>query len=121
VNRAAILSKAASAARDLAEALSELAGESDVEGGVPGTYDSRHRPPRTSRRRFAELCRAGRVAGAYREGRDWVCTREAWHASRARALASSVASNAAPSSLVDRADELLRRNALRMLDQRRRR
>jgi hypothetical protein len=119
MNRPAILSKAASAARDLADALAELARASDAEGGVPGTYDSTHRPPRTSRRRFAELCRSGRVAGAYREGREWVCTREAWHASRARAQGPRAGSNAAPPSLVDRADELLRRHTLRLLDQRR--
>jgi hypothetical protein len=42
-----------------------------------------HLPPRTSRRRFAEICRSGRVQGAYRDGRIWVCIREAWHSARA--------------------------------------
>ena len=42
------------------------------------------RAPGVSRRTHNETLRSGRVAGAYRDGREWVCTREAWFAARAR-------------------------------------
>ena len=47
-------------------------------------YTSLDLPPACSRRRFAELCRGGRVVGALRNGNVWTCSRAAWDASRRR-------------------------------------
>jgi hypothetical protein len=113
VSRVAILAKAATAAHDLANALAELASAGDAPHGSSAFYDSTHLPPRTTRRRFAELCRSGRVAGAYREGRNWVCSCDAWHAVRARRPRTTPASDGAP-ALAERVDELLRRRGLRL-------
>lgn len=56
-----------------------------VLGDLPSCYTSEDRPHRVSRRAFRERCRAGVVVGARREGKLWICSREAWHASRASA------------------------------------
>lgn len=61
------------------ELVDELRGEDSAD-----SYSSGCLPPRTSRRRFAEVCRSGRVVGARREGRDWICLREEWHQARSR-------------------------------------
>jgi hypothetical protein len=117
MNPPAPFTKAVAAARELAEALAELARESDrAPGPAADIYDSAHLPPRTSRRWFAEICRSGRVDGATQEGRVWVCSPEAWHAARARKNrdAGPVRTEAAP-SLVTRADALLERSGLRLL------
>jgi hypothetical protein len=76
------------------------------------TYSSHDRPPRTTRRRFAELCRSGRVVGARRDGRDWVCSRDAWHAARVRKVAPPLP---ATTSLDAKADALLARAGLRVV------
>ena len=116
MNRAGPIAKAAAAARELAEALAELARESAPGPGAADSYDSAHLPPRTSRRRFAEICRSGRIEGATQEGRIWVCPREAWHAVRARrARGANAGLAAAAPSLVARADALLERSGLRLL------
>lgn len=116
MNRPGPIAKVAAAARELAEALSELARESERAPGATDSYDSAHLPPRTSRRRFAEICRSGQVDGATLEGRLWVCSREAWHTARARKTHSGDAALAeiAP-SLVARADALLERSGLRLV------
>ena len=84
------------------------------------TYDSRNLPPRTSRRRFAEILRSGRVLDARREGRDWTCSRAAWEAARRRTptLTLTPATTSArlePRSLDTRAAELLGRAGLRVV------
>jgi hypothetical protein len=81
-------------------------------------YDSRRLPPRCSRRRFAEVCRSGRVADARCEGRDWTCSRAAWEAARSRRPALAITSTATPSeprSLEARADALLAKAGLRVV------
>ncbi len=50
-------------------------------------------PPGTSARTFREVCRTGRVQGARREGRQWVCGRDAWHAARASKPAKAPVAN----------------------------
>jgi hypothetical protein len=115
MSRAVFMAKAAAAARDLADALATLAQEGEVNSSRPDVYDSGHLPPRTSRRRFAELCRSGRIGGAYREGRDWVCPRSSWHSSRMVGTRVAPPMPESDSALVERADELLRRRGLRIL------
>ena len=61
------ITKVAAAARELAEALAELARESERTPAAADVYDSIHPPPRTSRRRFAEICRSGQADGAAQE------------------------------------------------------
>ncbi len=78
-------------------------------------YDSRNLPPRCSRRRFAEVCRSGRVADAQREGRDWTCSREAWAAARSRKTSARATEAPAARSLDVRADQLLARAGLRFV------
>jgi hypothetical protein len=78
-------------------------------------FDSKHLPPRCSRRRFAEVCRSGQVADARREGRDWTCSREAWEAARSRKTSARPAATLAPTTLDERADALLARNGLRVV------
>jgi hypothetical protein len=78
------------------------------------TFDSRNLPPRTSRRRFAEVCRAGRVADARREGRDWTCSRAAWEAARRRGPKPSDTTPHEP-SLDMQADDLLAASGLRIV------
>jgi hypothetical protein len=85
-----------------------VAGERD-------TYTSRDLPRRCSRRRFAELCRSGVVSGARRDGREWVCSREAWEAARTRAPAHSTRNPSKPTSLDAKADALLARSGLRIV------
>jgi hypothetical protein len=116
MNSRAHLAQAAAAARGLAEALGELAKDVPVLDADADTYDSTRLPPRTSRRRFAELCRSNRIPGAHQEGKVWVCPREAWHATRSRRTpgAATAPAEAAP-SLLERADGLLERSGLRLL------
>jgi hypothetical protein len=78
-------------------------------------YSSRELPPRCSRRRFAELCRSGRVPGARREGRDWTCSREAWEAARSHKPGRRAPEPPPSDSLVERADALLARARLRRI------
>ena len=117
MNSRAHLAQAAAAARGLAEALGALAKDApglDADANAD-TYDSTRLPPRTSRRRFAELCRSNRILGAHQEGKVWVCPREAWHAARARRTPGAATADAAPApSLLERADSLLERNGLRL-------
>ena len=49
-------------------------------GAVPYTFD--HLPPGVSRRTFREAC--AQITGAFKDGRAWVCPRDAWHAARSR-------------------------------------
>lgn len=76
-----------------------------------GTYDSRNLPPRCTRRRFAEVCRSGRAEGARRDGRDWLCSRDAWHAAREPSKRSEPTRRA----LSDQANALLARSGLRVV------
>jgi hypothetical protein len=115
MSRGVFMAKAAAAARDLADALAKLAQEGEVNSSRPDVYDSENLPPRTSRRRFAELCRSGRIAGAYREGRDWVCPRSSWHSSRHVGTRAAPTTPERDSLLVERADALLHRRGLRVL------
>jgi hypothetical protein len=108
------MAQAAAAARDLAQALASLAEVRDSEPASRDTYDSEHLPPRTSRRRFTELCRSGRVVGAFRDGRHWVCSHDAWRARRARPTPVRPEPEA-PAELSARAQALLRRSGLRPL------
>ena len=78
-------------------------------------YDSHNLPPRCSRRRFAEVCRSGRIADAQREGRDWTCSRRAWEEARSRKAPARPAAPPAPTSLNARADALLARSGLRVV------
>jgi len=114
MNSRAHLAQAAAAARGLAEALGELAKDVPVLDADANTYDSTRLPPRTSRRRFAELCRSNRIPGAHQEGKVWVCPREAWHATRSRRTRGAAEAAPAP-SLLERADGLLERSGLRVL------
>lgn len=99
----------------LSAVMDELAGRVAVRlltlrGGE--TYSSCDLPPRCSRRRFAELCRSGRVGDAHREGRDWICSRDAWHAARARKPATPQPQERCLSA---KADALLARSGLRVV------
>jgi hypothetical protein len=77
-------------------------------------YDSLNLPPHTTRRRFAEVCRSGRVDDARRAGRAWECSRVAWEEARTRRPNSSPP---APQrkALDAQADELLGRAGLRIV------
>ena len=115
MNSRAHLAQAAAAARGLAEALSALAKDApalDVDGN---TYDSTRLPPRTARRRFAELCRSKGIPGAHQEGKVWVCPREAWHAMRSRRR-EGVAASKQPVAPEQSVDALLARQRLRLID-----
>jgi hypothetical protein len=79
------------------------------------TYDSRNLPPRTSRRRFAEVCRSGRVEDARREGRDWVCSRATWEATRKCQATPRQVAPSPPQPLSEQADRLLARAGLRVV------
>jgi hypothetical protein len=77
------------------------------------TYSSTALPANCTRRRFAELCRSGRVIGARRDGSIWVCSRVSWEAARRRSPRAN--DLAAPTtSTRERVDDLLRRNGLRI-------
>jgi len=115
MNSRAHLAQAAAAARGLAEALGELAKDVPVLDADANTYDSTRLPPRTSRRRFAELCRSNRIPGAHQEGKVWVCPREAWHATRSRRREGVVASKP-PMAPEHSVDALLARQGLRLID-----
>jgi hypothetical protein len=115
MKRSTTIAKAAAAARELANALAELASETEASGERAECYDSQQLPPRTSRRRFAELCRSGRVPGAYREGRNWVCRREAWRVARARGSLHRAETSDEVTPLAERAEALLRRRGLRLV------
>jgi len=81
------------------------------------TYSSRDLPPRCSRRRFAELCRSGRVADARREGREWMCSRDAWLDARAHRSSPSPAEapTRIPPTIDAQANALLARAGLRVV------
>jgi hypothetical protein len=115
MNRPGPITKAAAAARELADALAELARESERAPAAADVYDSIHRPPRTTRRRFAEICRSGQVEGAVQDGRIWVCKREAWHAARSRRKEASASSSPSPTP-EQTVDALLSRRGLRLID-----
>jgi len=115
MNSRAHLAQAAAAARGLAEALSALAKDAPGLDADGNTYDSTRLPPRTSRRRFAELCRSNRIPGAHQEGKVWVCPREAWHATRSRRREGVVASKP-PMAPEHSVDALLARQGLRLID-----
>jgi len=80
-------------------------------------YDSRNLPPHATRRRFAEVCRSGRVLDARRIGGVWECSRAAWEAARSHrpATASTRAEPGASTTLDARARELLGRAGLRVV------
>ena len=88
-------------------------------------YTSLELPPHVTRRRFAEVCRSGRVLGATRDGDIWTCTRSAWDTARRRATQATQAPPATPSagaSSTDKtavADRLLERAGLRVVGSRR--
>lgn len=99
-------------AEDLAARVATRLGS----GANPDTYDSRHLPPRCTRRRFAEVCRSGRADGARREGFDWVCSRPAWEAAQTRKQPPAPPrSPRAPSDRTAQADRLLARSGLRIV------
>jgi hypothetical protein len=91
--------------------LAQLAAE-QIDTPATDVYDSLHLPPRTSRRRFTQLCREGEILGAHREGRHWVCDRTAWHTARRR---ENQPHQTAVPALSQRAEDLLRRRGLRLL------
>jgi hypothetical protein len=73
-------------------------------------------PPHVTRRRYAELCRSGRIAGATRDGAIWTCTRAAWEASRRRAAkVTAPARELAAPELEAEATELLASAGLRVM------
>jgi hypothetical protein len=115
MNSRAHLAHAAAAARGLAEALSALAKDAPGLDADGNTYDSTRLPPRTSRRRFAELCRSNRIPGVHQEGKVWVCPREAWHATRSRRR-ESVAASKPPVTPEQSVHALLSRQGLRLID-----
>jgi hypothetical protein len=101
----------------LLDALADRIAARITTGPERERYDSRNLPPRCSRRRFAEICRAGQVLDARREGRDWTCSRQAWEAARSRKPTERTAPPA-PTSLDARADALLARSGLRVVGSR---
>ena len=115
MNSRAHLAQAAAAARGLAEALGALAKDAPGLDSDGNTYDSTRPPPRTSRRRFAELCRSNRIPGAHQEGKVWVCPREAWHATRSRRREGAEPSKP-PMAAEQSVDALLARQGLRLID-----
>ena len=78
-------------------------------------YSSRELPPRTTRRRFAEVCRSGRVADARRDGGCWECSRAAWELARRRAPTTAHSAEPREHAVLDRADRLLARAGLRVV------
>ena len=93
--------------------LRELLAE--ARDGASDCYSSISLPPRTKRRQFAKQRRSGRVEGAYREGRDWVCSRETWHAARRRTHKAAPSAPTFEPSVAERADRLLARAGLRVV------
>jgi hypothetical protein len=76
-------------------------------------YTSDRLPPDCrTRRRFAEICRSGAVVGARREGRCWICSRQAWERARARRPPAPATTTA---RIDDDADRLLSRSGLRVI------
>ncbi len=56
------------------------------ERGIAGVeYSTQHPASGVTSRTHNEACRSGRVEGARKEGRQWFCSREAWHRSRGKA------------------------------------
>lgn len=86
-----------------------------ITGAQRETYSSCDLPPRCSRRRFAELCRSGRVIGARREGREWVCSQSAWDAARAQRAKPTSQLQRRVTTLDAKADALLARQGLRVV------
>jgi hypothetical protein len=70
-------------------------------------YSSIDLPAGFTRRRFAEICRSGRVSDARRDGRIWTCSRAAWEGRRREVHKKP--------SLDERADALLTRAGLRVV------
>jgi len=68
-------------------------------------YRSDAPPTLTSRRAFNEVCRSGRVKGARKEGKVWLCSRVAWH--RARAKRPELPRPEPPANDVDVADAMI--------------
>lgn len=64
---------------DFARALIEAV---EVTHGEKGVFSSLSPPPRITRRTFNKLCRLGKVPGARKEGKHWVCTERQWYAAR---------------------------------------
>jgi hypothetical protein len=86
--------------------------------GAPDTYTSAALPPNTTLRTFRERCSSGRVPGARREGRAWICGRDEWHESRTRRRTPVSRVSTTPSEvtpLAARADALLARAGLRVV------
>jgi hypothetical protein len=96
----------------LLDALAERIAARILVAREQDTYSSHELPLRCTRRRFAELCRSGVVLGARRDGRDWVCAREAWDAARAPKTRSA---RVAALPLDVKADALLARAGLRVV------
>jgi hypothetical protein len=85
-------------------------------GDAAKTYSSRALPPRTTRRRFRELCVRGAIAGAWKEGPTWCCTCQAWEEARVRRMPAGAAqATPAAKPLAAQADALLARSGLRIV------
>ena len=102
---------ASDALADLLDALAERIAVRLAAGRERETFSSRDLPPRCSRRHFADICRSGRVVDARKEGRDWVCSRQAWEAARMYGRRPRPTSGATEA----RADALLARVGLRVV------
>ena len=96
---------------ELLDALAERIAIRLAAGRECDAYSSTDLPPRCSRRRFAELCRSGRVVDARQEGRAWVCSRQTWEAARVRRPAPARRSVTTQAQ----ADALLARAGLRVV------
>lgn len=82
-SKATLLRRLATLRSEESSILVELA---ELETAEPArVYSSLDLPRGVSRRVFRERCCAGLVRGAHREGRVWICSREAYHASVGRA------------------------------------
>ena len=99
----------------LIDSLADRIAARILTAGKRETYSSRDLPPRCSRRRFAELCRSGCVAGARREGREWVCSVSAWEAARARKPKPNSPGSPRATTLDAKADALLACSGLRVV------
>jgi hypothetical protein len=84
-------------------------------------YDGDRLPPHTTKRAFFAACRDGRVAGARRDGRGWICSHDAWRSFRERGAERPVRGVAAHGSkprkvandVEHNIDEMLRSAGLR--------
>lgn len=83
---------------------------------VADQYTSTSPPPRTTRRRFREVCASGIVEGARKEGMSWACSRTAWHQARSRRSEPRPPVVAAiDASMTAQVDRLLARAGLRIV------